>query len=87
LIITNNHVIDKADTVKVQINEKEEPVVAKVIGRDAKTDVALLKITTKKSLPVARLGNSNDLLVGEWVAAFGNPYGHGHTMTKGIVSL
>ena len=86
LIITNNHVIDKADTVKVQINEKEEPLIAKVIGRDAKTDIALLKIEAKKALPVARLGSSSDLQVGEWVAAFGNPYGHGHTMTKGIVS-
>ncbi len=86
LIITNNHVIDKADAVKVQINEKEEPLVAKVIGRDAKTDIALLKIEAKKPLPVARLGSSADLQVGEWVAAFGNPYGHGHTMTKGIVS-
>lgn len=87
LIITNNHVIDKADTVKVQINDRDDKLWdAKVIGRDAKTDIALLKIETKKSLPVARLGSSADLQVGEWVAAFGNPYGHGHTMTKGIIS-
>lgn len=87
LIITNNHVIDKADIVKVQLTDSDEKLWdAKVIGRDAKTDIALIKIEAKKSLPVARLGSSGDLQVGEWVAAFGNPYGHGHTMTKGIIS-
>lgn len=87
LIITNNHVIDKADVIKVQIDEKSEKLfTAKVIGRDPKSDIALLKIESKKPLPVVKLGSSADLQVGQWVAAFGNPYGHGHTMTKGIVS-
>lgn len=87
LIVTNNHVVDKADSIKVQLDEKtKEEYEAKVVGTDAKTDIALLKITPKKKLIVAKLGTSQDLEVGEWVAAFGNPYGHAHTMTKGIVS-
>lgn len=86
LILTNNHVIDKADVIKVQLTEKEELFDAKVIGRDPKTDVALIKIETKKPLPILQLGTSSDLQVGEWVAAFGNPLGHGHTMTKGVIS-
>lgn len=98
LIITNNHVIEKADEIKVKI--MKEPIkaltekasddantyTAKVIGRDARTDIALIKIEPKSPLPVAPLGSSKDLEVGEWVAAFGNPYGHEHTMTKGIIS-
>lgn len=87
LIITNNHVIDRGDTVKVQLTEeKKESFDAKVVGKDEKMDIALIKITAKRKLPVAKLGSSSDLQVGEWVAAFGNPYGHGHTVTKGIVS-
>lgn len=87
LIITNNHVVDQADVIKVQIDEKSKDLFdAEIIGKDDKTDIALIKIKSKKKLPVAHLGSSADLEVGEWVAAFGNPYGHGHTMTKGIVS-
>lgn len=87
MIVTNNHVVDKADTIKVQLDEKtKEEYDAKVVGVDPKTDIALLKIEVKKKLPTLKLGTSQDLQVGEWVAAFGNPYGHGHTMTKGIVS-
>jgi serine protease Do len=87
LILTNNHVVDKADVIKVQLNENDkETYDAKVIGKDAGTDVALIKIEAKKKLPAAKLGSSADLQVGEWVAAFGNPFGHGHTITKGIIS-
>ena len=87
LIITNNHVVDQADVIKVQLDEKSKDLLdAEIIGKDDKTDIALIKIKAKKKLPVAHLGSSGDLEVGEWVAAFGNPYGHGHTMTKGIVS-
>jgi serine protease Do len=87
LIITNNHVIDKADVIKVQLEENDDTLYeATVIGKDARTDIALIKIDVKRDLPVAKLGRSGPLQVGEWVAAFGNPYGHGHTMTKGIVS-
>ena len=87
LIITNAHVIDGADVIKVQLSENDKELFeAEVIGKDSRTDVALIKISTKKSLPVAQLGTSKSLDVGEWVAAFGNPFGHGHTMTKGVIS-
>lgn len=87
LILTNNHVIDGADEVKVQLAENSKKLYdAKVIGRDSRTDIALIKIKPDSKLTVAQLGSSKDLQPGEWVAAFGNPYGHGHTMTKGIVS-
>ncbi|MCB0412738.1 MAG: trypsin-like peptidase domain-containing protein, partial [Bdellovibrionales bacterium] len=87
LILTNNHVIDKADIIKVQLSEDDNTLYdATIIGKDARTDIALIKIDAKKDLPVANLGSSGDLEVGEWVAAFGNPFGHGHTMTKGIIS-
>lgn len=87
LIVTNNHVIDGADEIKVKLEESsKESLDAEVIGRDAKTDIALIKIKPKKKLSVVKFGSSKDLQVGEWVAAFGNPYGHGHSMTKGIVS-
>ncbi|MGZ3772743.1 MAG: trypsin-like peptidase domain-containing protein [Pseudobdellovibrionaceae bacterium] len=87
LIVTNNHVIEGADIINVQINEKSKEVYeATIVGRDQRTDIALIKITPKGKLPVAVLGSSGALEVGEWVAAFGNPFGHGHSMTKGIVS-
>lgn len=87
LIITNNHVVAQADIIKVQLdNNTDKFYEAEILGRDARTDIAVLKIDAKKSLPVAQLGSSKDVQVGEWVAAFGNPYGHAHTMTKGIVS-
>lgn len=87
LIITNNHVIEQADVIKVQLDANSDKLYeAKVVGRDPRTDIALIKIDAKKDLPVARLGNSDSVQVGEYVAAFGNPYGHAHSMTLGIVS-
>lgn len=87
LILTNNHVIENADQIGVQLTEKAEKIYeAKLIGSDKRTDIALIKITPEGKLPVASLGSSKDVEVGEWVAAFGNPFGHGHTMTKGIIS-
>ncbi|WP_373997928.1 trypsin-like peptidase domain-containing protein [Bdellovibrio bacteriovorus] len=89
LIITNNHVIAGADVINVQLSEKSKDVYeATLIGSDERTDIALIKITPKagEKLPYAVLGSSKDVEVGEWVAAFGNPFGHGHSMTKGIVS-
>jgi serine protease Do len=87
LILTNNHVVDRASVIKVQISENtKESFDARIIGKDAKTDIALIKIDTKKKLPYVKLGSSADVQVGEWVAAFGNPYGYGHSMTKGIIS-
>jgi serine protease Do len=87
LIVTNNHVIAQADSIKVQFDASSDQFYeAEVIGRDSLTDIALIKIDAKKPLPFVRLGSSRDIKVGEWVVAFGNPYGHAHTMTKGIVS-
>jgi serine protease Do len=84
-IVTNNHVVENASDIKVSLSDKEE-FDAKVIGRDPRTDVALIKIEAKKDLPVVALGDSNKLRVGEWVMAIGNPFGLGHTVTTGIVS-
>lgn len=87
LILTNNHVIEGADEIKVTIEEgSKESFDAKVIGTDPQTDIALIKIKTNKKLSVLKFGSSHDLQVGEWVAAFGNPFGHGHSMTKGTIS-
>lgn len=87
LIVTNNHVIAGADIINVQLSEgAKETYEATVIGNDERTDIALIKINPKGKLPYAVLGSSKDLEVGEWVAAFGNPFGHGHSMTKGIIS-
>lgn len=87
LIVTNNHVVDGADVIKVQLNENSDKLYeAKLIGKDTRTDLALIKIKSDKSFPALTLGTSKDVEVGEWVAAFGNPFGQGHTMTKGIIS-
>ena len=84
-IITNNHVIEGADEITVKLSDKEE-FDAKIIGRDPKTDIALIKIDPDKELPVAKLGDSDSLKVGEWVMAIGNPFGLDQTVTAGIVS-
>lgn len=87
LILTNYHVIENADIINVQLTEGATKFYeAKVIGSDKRTDIALIKIKPDGKLPVAALGSSKDIEVGDWVAAFGNPFGHGHTMTKGIIS-
>jgi len=87
LIVTNAHVISNADIIEVQLTENsDKQYKAEVVGSDRRTDIALIKIKAEKKLPAVNLGSSKDLEVGEWVAAFGNPYGHGHTMTKGIIS-
>jgi serine protease Do len=84
-IVTNDHVIDGADTVSVTLADQQE-YEAKVVGRDAKTDLAVLKIESKQKLPVAALGDSDQLNVGDWVVAIGNPFGLTHTVTSGIIS-
>jgi serine protease Do len=83
-IITNNHVIAKADEIKVVLNDKRE-FKAKLIGTDPKTDVAVIKIKGD-NLPVLPWGNSDNLQVGEYVLAIGNPFGLSQTVTMGIVS-
>lgn len=84
-ILTNNHVVEKADEVTVTLLDKEE-FKAKVVGTDPKIDIALIKIDAKKKLTYVALGDSDKLDVGEWVIAIGNPFGLGHTVTAGIVS-
>ncbi len=85
LIVTNNHVVEGAKEVTVTLATKEE-YPAKIVGRDPKTDIALLKIEPGGTLPVAALGDSDRLRVGEWVVAIGNPFGLNNTVTAGIVS-
>ena len=83
-IVTNNHVIEDAQNIKVILNDKRE-FEAKLIGADPSTDIALLKIDAK-DLPFLTYGNSNDLKLGEWVLAVGNPFNLTSTVTAGIVS-
>jgi serine protease Do len=84
-IITNNHVVEKAEQIKVKLSDGKE-YDAKVIGTDPKTDLALIKIKAGGGLPVVRLGDSDKLEVGEWVVAIGNPFGLEQTVTAGIIS-
>lgn len=84
-IITNNHVIDEADDITVNLPDNSK-FKAKVVGKDAKTDLALLKIEAKKPLPFVPLGDSDKMRVGDWVLAIGNPYGLGGSVTQGIIS-
>lgn len=83
-IVTNNHVVDKAEKVEVTLNDNRN-FTAKVVGTDPSTDLALLKID-EKGLPFVTYGNSDDLRVGEWVLAVGNPFNLTSTVTAGIVS-
>jgi serine protease Do len=87
-IITNNHVVDKADRIRVNLMGDPETVTypATVVGVDAETDLAVIKIDAKKPLPAARLGNSDSMNVGDWVLAIGSPFGLNETVTAGIVS-
>ena len=84
-IFTNNHVVEQADKILVKLSSGKE-YEAKVIGKDAKTDIALIKIKPSESLPVAETGDSDKLRVGDWVMAIGNPFGLEQTVTVGIVS-
>lgn len=84
-ILTNNHVVEKASSIRVKLTDGKE-YEAKVVGKDPKTDIALIKINAKNSLPVALIGDSDKLEVGDWVLAIGNPFGLERTVTSGIVS-
>lgn len=84
-IVTNNHVIEGADEIRVRLSNDEE-YDAEIVGRDPNTDIALIKITQDADLPVVTLGNSDTLKIGQWVVAMGNPFGLEHTVTAGIVS-
>lgn len=85
-IVTNNHVIANADKVTVRFQDDDNEYVATVVGTDEETDLAVIKINAKRSLPVLKFGNSEALQVGEWVIAIGNPYGLDNTVTAGIIS-
>ena len=84
-ILTNNHVVENAQKIVVKLSDDQE-YEAKVVGRDAKTDIAIIKINAKVALTAASLGDSDHLDVGEWVVAIGNPFGLDSTVTSGIVS-
>jgi serine protease Do len=91
-IITNNHVVDKADKIYVRLSSDPESGPdsegrpAKVIGTDKDTDIAVIKIETDKPLPTVKLGNSDGAQVGDWVLAIGSPFGLSQTVSAGIVS-
>ena len=85
-IVTNNHVIENADEITVTIGDDTTEFNGKLIGRDADSDMAVLKIETNKVLTPIKMGDSNSLLVGDVIFAIGNPFGIGSTVTQGIIS-
>lgn len=84
-ILTNNHVIEQADQIEVRLSDKRK-FQATVMGRDSKTDLAVIRIQAGTDLPVATLGNSNKIRIGEWAMAIGNPFGLDQTVTVGVIS-
>ena len=84
-IVTNAHVIDKAKEIIVKTSDNMQ-YNAKIIGVDKMTDLALIKIDSEKTFPFVKIGNSDDLKVGDWILAIGNPFGLGGSVTAGIVS-
>jgi serine protease Do len=84
VILTNNHLIDGADTVTISIGDRQLP--ARVVGRDRQLDIAIVEVRAGRPLPTARLGDSSRVRVGDYVVAVGNPFGLDHTVTSGIVS-
>ena len=88
-IVTNNHVVAGADVIRVTLDEaggKGRNLTATLVGTDEDTDLALLKISSKEPLPYLAFGNSDELKVGEWLLAIGNPFGLDHSVTSGILS-
>jgi len=85
-ILTNNHVIDRAERISVKLSDGRT-LRAHVVGADPETDIALIQVDGQKGLPVAPLGNSSTLRMGEWVCAIGNPLGYEHSVTVGVVSF
>ncbi|MGK5085208.1 trypsin-like peptidase domain-containing protein [Bdellovibrionota bacterium FG-1] len=88
LILTNNHVVADADEIKISFTEApdEKPTDGEVVGRDTELDVALIRVKAKREMTAATLGDSEQLEVGEYVIAVGNPFGQGHSVTHGIIS-
>ena len=85
LILTNNHVVENASALKVRLSDDRE-YTGVIVGRDAKTDLALIRIQADQPMAFLPLGDSDALQVGDWVVAIGNPFGLGNTVTSGIVS-
>lgn len=85
-ILTNNHVVEQASKIQVQLNGDATKYTAKVIGTDEESDLAVIKIDAGKELPFAKLGNSDGVQVGDWVLAIGSPFGLNATVTAGIIS-
>lgn len=84
-ILTNNHVVEQTEELKVRLSDEKE-FKAEIVGRDPKTDLALIKINADKPMIPLKLGDSDNLEVGDWVVTIGNPFGLGNTVTAGIVS-
>lgn len=85
-ILTNNHVVEQASKIQVQLNGDTTKYTARVIGTDDESDLAVIKIDAGKELPFAKLGNSDGVQVGDWVLAIGSPFGLNATVTAGIIS-
>ena len=85
LILTNAHVIQKAGTIKVVLQDERE-FEARIVGADPDSDLAVLKIDSKDRLPAIKMGSSEDLMIGETVIAIGNPFGFSHTVSTGVIS-
>lgn len=85
LIVTNNHVIEGADEITVNFPDGTS-LIAELVGKDEKTDLAVLRVKSETPLPAVSFGNSDEALVGDWVMAIGNPFGLGGTVTAGIIS-
>ena len=86
LVVTNNHVVEGAEEIIINFHDGTKLKVDKVIGKDAKADLALLKVSPKKPLVDVKFGSSANLLVGDWVMAIGNPFGLGGSVSAGIIS-
>jgi serine protease Do len=84
-VLTNHHVIERADEIELTFADGRT-FSGLVIGRDPKTDLAVVKVNADEELPAARLGNSDDVKVGQWAVAIGNPFGLGHSLTVGVIS-
>jgi len=85
-ILTNNHVVDQADRIRVKLSGDPQEYTAKLIGRDSETDLAVVKIDAPRKLDPAKIGNSDAVQVGDWAVAIGSPFGLQATVTAGIIS-
>ncbi|MBW7461798.1 trypsin-like peptidase domain-containing protein, partial [Paenibacillus sepulcri] len=84
-ILTNQHVVGDADEIKVTVQGRAEPLVAKKLGSDYNLDLAVLKVEGT-NFPTLPIGDSDSIDIGDWVVAIGNPYGFDHTVTVGVLS-